>query len=91
MKLWETASGAGSDERQAVSVRENFNARMAGMAPRSWFVALGGNLPAITADTEATKKKRQAALDQLRRLAKQVPESAELSQMLSEASHNFHK
>ena len=55
------------------------------MAPRSWFVALGRNLLAAATETDATKKERQAALDQLRRLTEQLPDSAELRQMLTEA------
>ena len=76
---------AGSDETEVGSVRESFNARITGMAPRSWFVALGRNLVTATTDTDVTKKERQAALDQLRRLTKQLPDSAELRQQLIEA------
>jgi hypothetical protein len=81
---------AGSADRKVVSVRESFNARFAGMAPQSWFVALGHNLLDIVAETDATNKERQAALDQLRRLAKQLPDSAELRQHLAEALRKFH-
>ena len=76
---------AGSDETKVVSVRESLNERLAGMAPRSWFVALGRNLLAAATETDATKKERQGALDQLRRLTKQLPDSAELRQLLTEA------
>jgi hypothetical protein len=76
---------AGSDQTQVVSDRESFNARIAGIAPQSWFVALGKNLLTATTETEASKKERQAALDQLRRLTEQLPDSAELRQMFSEA------
>jgi hypothetical protein len=78
---------AGSDERKVVSVRESFNARVAGMAPRSWFVALGRNLLAAAAKTDATDKERQAAVEQLRRLTNQLPDSPELRQMLTDALH----
>jgi hypothetical protein len=81
---------AGSDERKVVSARESFNARIAGMAPRSWFVALGKNLLAAATETDATKKQRQAALDQLRLLTKQLPDSAELRQQLTEAREKLH-
>ena len=76
---------AGSDETEVVSVRESFNARIAGMAPQSWFVALGRNLLDATTNTDATKKEHQAAVEQLRRLTSQLPDSAELRQMLTEA------
>ena len=81
---------AGSDERQAVSDRESFNARIAGMAPRSWFVALGRNLLPLRRRVTRPRKKRQGALDQLRRLTKQLPDSAELRQQLTEALHKLH-
>jgi hypothetical protein len=76
---------AGSDDRQVVSDRESFNARIAGMAPRSWFVALGRNLLTAATESDTTKEERQGALDQLRRLTKQLPDSAELRQQLTEA------
>ena len=81
---------AGSDERKVVSVRESFNARIAGMAPRSWFVALGRNLLAAATETDATKKERQAAVDQLRRLTRQIPDSPELRHLLEEALRELH-
>jgi hypothetical protein len=81
---------AGSDETNVVSVRESFNARIAGMAPQSWFVALGRNLLAVATETDATKEERQRALDQLRRLTEQLPDSAELRRMLADALRNFH-
>jgi hypothetical protein len=81
---------AGSDETDVVSVRESFNARIAGMAPRSWFVALGQNLLTAATKTDATEKERQSALDQLRRLTEQQPDSAELREMLTEALQNLH-
>src|SRR5271166_4934539 len=80
---------AGSDETEVVSVRESFNALMAAMAPQNWFVALGRNLVAAATDTDATNKERQAALDELRRLTKQIPDSAELRQMLAGALRNL--
>jgi hypothetical protein len=64
---------------------ESLNARIAGMAPQSWFVALGRNLLGATTDTDATKKERQAAVEQLRRLTNQLPNSVELRQLLTEA------
>jgi WD40 repeat protein/class 3 adenylate cyclase/tRNA A-37 threonylcarbamoyl transferase component Bud32 len=76
---------AGSDEANFLSVRERFNARIAGMAPRFWFVALGRNLLAAATETDAPKKERQAAVDQLRLLTNQLPDSAELRQQLTEA------
>jgi hypothetical protein len=76
---------AGSDEAKATSVRESFEASIAGMAPRFWFVALGRNLLAAAAETKATGKQRQAAVDQLRRLTNQLPDSAELHQQFTEA------
>jgi hypothetical protein len=81
---------AGSEDRNVVSVRDSFNARIAGMFPRSWFVALGRNLLAAATKTNATSKERQAALDQLRRLTKQLPDSVELRQQLTDALHNTH-
>jgi len=81
---------AGSDERKVVSVRESFNAHIAGMAPRTWFVALGQNLLTAATETDATKEQRQGALDQLRRLTKQLPDSAELRQQLTEALEKVH-
>jgi hypothetical protein len=81
---------AGSDETKVVSIRESFNARIAGMAPRSWFVALGRNLVTAATETDATKKERQAALNQLRLLAKQLPDSAEFRQLLAEALSKLH-
>jgi len=80
---------AGSDETEVVSVRESFNARIAGVAPRSWFDALGRNLLAAATETAATKKERQAAVEQLRRLTEQLPDSAELRQQLTEALHKL--
>ena len=76
---------AGSDETKVVSVRESLSARIAGMAPQSWFAALGRNLLAAAAETDATKEEQQGALDQLRRLTEQLPDSAELRQILREA------
>jgi len=60
------------------------------MAPRSWFIALGRNLLTAATETDATKKERQGALDQLRRLTEQFPDSAELRQQLTEALHKLH-
>jgi WD domain, G-beta repeat len=80
----------GSDETKVVSVRESLNARIADMAPRSWFFALGRNLVAAATETDASDKERQAALDQLRRLTEQLPDSVELRQQLTEALHTFH-
>ena len=80
---------AGSDERKVVSVRESFNARIADMAPRSWFVALGQNLLTAATETDATKEQHQGALDQLRHLTEQLPDSAELRQQLTEALSNM--
>jgi hypothetical protein len=48
-------------------------------------VALGRNLLAAATETEATKEERQGALDQLRHLTEQLPDSAELRQILREA------
>jgi hypothetical protein len=81
---------AGSDERKVVSVRESLNARIAGMAPRSWFVALGRTLLTAGTKTDATKKVRQAALDQLRCLTNELPDSAELRQLLADALDKLH-
>ncbi len=75
---------------KVISIRDSFNARIAGMASRSWFVALGRNLLDATTNTDATDKERQAALEQLRRLTKQLPDSAELRQMLADALHKLH-
>lgn len=47
---------AGSDDRQVASDRESFNARISGMAPRSWFVAVGRNLLTAATETDGTKK-----------------------------------
>jgi tetratricopeptide (TPR) repeat protein len=76
---------AGSDDKKVVSIRESFNARMAGMAPRSWFVALGQNLLTAATGTDATTNERQAAVEHLRLLTKQLPDSAELRLSLEEA------
>jgi hypothetical protein len=76
---------AGSDDKKVVSIRESFNARLAGMAPRSWFIALGRNLVVAATKTDATKKECQATVGQLRRLTKQLPDSAELREQLTEA------
>jgi len=76
---------AGSDETKVVSVRNSFNTRIAIMAPRSWLVAFGRNLLAIVTKTDATEEERQRAVDQLRRLTEQLPDSAELRQQLEEA------
>src|SRR5208282_4482411 len=46
---------AGSDEAKVVSVRESFNARIAGMAPRSWFAALGRSLVAAATKELGTR------------------------------------
>jgi hypothetical protein len=81
---------AGSDDRQVVSTRESFDAHIAGTAPRSWFTALGRNLLSAITNTDATKNERQAAVDQLRHLTRQMPDSAELRQLLAEALHDFH-
>jgi hypothetical protein len=77
---------AGSDERKVVSVRESFNARIAGMALQSWFVALGRNLLAAATENDAAMK--EVAVEQLRRLTKQLADSAELRQMLADAMRN---
>jgi hypothetical protein len=76
---------AGSDDGKVVSVRNSFTARIAGMAPRSWYVAFGRNLVAAATKTETTKKERQASLEQLRRLTRQIPDSPELRDLLAEA------
>jgi hypothetical protein len=81
---------AGSDESKVVSARESFNALMAAMAPRYWFVAFGQNLLTAAAETHATKKELQAAVDQLRRLTNQLPDSAELRKQLTEALQKLH-
>jgi hypothetical protein len=81
---------AGSDERKVVTVRESFNAHITGMAPHSWFVALGRNLLAAATETGASKKERQSAVEQLRRLTKQLPDSTELRQQLTEALQKVH-
>jgi hypothetical protein len=60
------------------------------MASRSWFVALGRNLLTAATETDATKKERQAAVDQLRCLTTQVPDSTELRQQLTEALRTLH-
>jgi hypothetical protein len=81
----------GSDEREVVSVRNSFNARIAGMAPQSWFVALGRRLLAVATKADATKEERQAALDELRRLTKQLPDSPELRKCLQKRSTCLNK
>jgi WD40 repeat protein/class 3 adenylate cyclase len=73
------------DDARVTSVRESFDASIAGIAPRFWFVALGRNLLAAATETNATRKQRQAAVDQLRRLTNQLPDSAELRQQFTEA------
>jgi tetratricopeptide (TPR) repeat protein len=82
---------AGSDATEVVSVRESFNARIAGMALRSWFVALGQNLLIAATKTDAPEKERQSALDQLRRLTELFPDSGELRQMLADAPQTYYK
>jgi hypothetical protein len=81
---------AASDDREVGSARDTFNARVASTAPRSWFVTLGGNFLAATTDIHAPNKERQAAVDQLRHLTKQLPDSTELRQQLTEALQNLH-
>jgi hypothetical protein len=81
---------AGSAETKVASVGENFSARLTGLAPRSWSVALGQNLLAAATETDATKQQREAVLGQLRRLNKQMPDCAELREMLAEALQKFH-
>jgi hypothetical protein len=81
---------AGSDDTQLISDRESFNARIAGSASRSWFVALGRNLQTAASENGATKQQRQAALEQLRGLTKQLPDSEELRQLLEEALQKLH-
>jgi hypothetical protein len=76
---------AGSDNPEIASVRESLDARMTGMAPPFWFVALGRNLLAAATATDATRNERQALVNQLRRLTDQQPDSAELRQQLTEA------
>jgi hypothetical protein len=85
LRLGTQLAFGGSDETKVVSVRDSFNARIAGTAPRSWFVALGQNLVAAATKTDATKEERQGAFDQLRCLSEQLPDSAELRQQLTEA------
>jgi hypothetical protein len=80
---------AGSDDGKVVSVHNSFNARIAGMVPRSWFVALGSNLSAVATEAGATRKERQVAVEQLRSLTKQLPDSAELRRMLADALSNM--
>jgi Flp pilus assembly protein TadD len=70
---------AGSDDRQVISTRESFDAHIAGR-----------NLLSAITNTDATKNERQAAVDQLRHLTRQMPDSAELRQLLAEALHDFH-
>jgi hypothetical protein len=81
---------AGSDETKVVSIRNSFNTRVAGMARRSWFVALGRNLLAVVTETDATQEEPQRAVDQLRRLTEQLPDSAALRQILTEALEKVH-
>src|SRR4029077_11029300 len=76
---------AGSVDKQVVADRESCNARIASIAPRSWFVALGQNLLDIVTKTHATEKERQAAVKQLRGLTRQIPDSPELRELLAEA------
>ena len=75
----------GADDAGTDSVRESFYAHIADMAPQSWFVALGRNLLTAATKTDATPKQRQAALDQLRRLTEQLPDSAELDELNRQA------
>jgi hypothetical protein len=81
---------AASDDRQLISDRESLNARMAGIAPQSWFVALGRNLLAAATEKDAAKQQSQAAVAQLRGLTKQLPDSEELRQLLAEALQKLH-
>ena len=81
---------AGSVDKQVVADRESFNAHIASIAPRSWFVALGQNLLDIATKTDATEKERQAAVEQLRGLTKLLPDSADLRQQLTEAVEKLH-
>jgi hypothetical protein len=46
------------------------------------------NLLAVIGDTDSTNSERQAALEQLRRLNKLLPDSLELREQLTEARKN---
>jgi WD40 repeat protein/class 3 adenylate cyclase len=74
---------AGSGE--VASMRDSFDARLASIAPRIWFEALGRKLLTAANEPQATAEQRQAAVDKLRRLTTQLPDSAELQQQLTEA------
>ena len=82
---------ASSDDMEVTSIRESFNAHLAGIAPRSWFHALGQRLLTAATKTGATEKEFQGALDQLRRLTEQLPGSAELRQTLADGLETFYK
>jgi energy-coupling factor transporter ATP-binding protein EcfA2 len=72
---------ARAEEQSAVALQQKNIAEK-----RSWYVALGRKLLAAATEADATKEGRLAALDQLRRLSEALPESAELRQLLAEAS-----
>jgi hypothetical protein len=74
---------AGSGE--VALVRDSFDARLASIAPRVWFETLGRKMLAAANEPHATVEQRQAAVDKLRRLTTQLPDSAELQQQLTEA------
>lgn len=65
-------------------VRDSFYTRLAGFAPRSWFVALSRNLQTVTTRVDTTEKAHQAVLDHMRRLIACVPNDTELRETLAE-------
>ena len=81
---------AGAAETKVASVSESFSVRLTGLAPRSWFVALGQNLLAAATETDATKQEREAVLAELRHLTNQMPDSPELQHLLAEALSKLH-
>ena len=91
LRLYTQLALDGSDDREVVSFRENFNAHVAALAPQSWFVALGQTLLSVAMGADTKKKERQAALDQLGRLAKQLPGCVELSRLRAEALRKLHQ
>ena len=70
---------------EVAPVRDGFDAKLAGVAPRYWFESLGRKLLAVAVGTHAAREERQAAIDRLRGLTTQLPDSTELGQELVEA------
>ncbi|MBV9491174.1 MAG: WD40 repeat domain-containing protein [Verrucomicrobia bacterium] len=65
---------AGADDPQIAATRDSLNARLEGLVPQTWFMALAQDLLAAMKEPQVTAQQRAAALEQLRRLAGKVPD-----------------